>query len=344
MSSSGSDMNPGSSLPVIDQRQRALSDLRLSVTDRCNFRCSYCMPKEAFGPGFRFLPREEILSFEELLRVARLFVRLGVSKLRITGGEPLLRVQLPELIAMLAALGTDLALTTNGSLLKQHAVALKDAGLRRVTVSLDSVDDDVFRKMNDVDFPVGQVLEGIDAAASAGLRVKLNCVVRRGVNDHTIADLAERFRGSGHTLRFIEYMDVGITNGWRLDQVVSEQEILNRLSGTKLVSLEPTYPGEVARRYGYADGSGEIGIITSVTRPFCASCTRARLSARGQVYTCLFAAQGIDLKQPLRDGAGDDELLALLTQTWRARTDAYSETRSANTRRLRKVEMSYIGG
>jgi cyclic pyranopterin phosphate synthase len=330
---------------LLDSRARALSDLRISVTDRCNFRCSYCMPKEIYRPGFRFLPRADILHFEEIARLSRVFVGLGTKKLRITGGEPLLRADLPVLISLLAPLGTDLALTTNGSLLAERAEALASAGLERVTVSLDSLDDAVFRRMNDVDFPVGSVLDGIEAARSAGLLVKINCVVRRGVNDHTIADMARHFRGSGLVLRFIEFMDVGTQNGWRLDQVVSAQEILDNVSReVALVPLEENYAGEVARRHRYADGSGEIGVIASVTEPFCKSCTRARLSAEGKLYTCLFATLGTDLREPLRSGASDEELAQLVTRVWRARSDRYSELRTEGTRSLPKIEMSYIGG
>lgn len=303
------------------------------------------MPKEIFRPGFRFLPRAAILDFEEIARLARLFVALGTKKLRLTGGEPLLRADLPVLVSQLAPLGTDLALTTNGSLLGEHAETLAAAGLQRVTVSLDSLDDTVFRRMNDVDFPVASVLDGIAAARAAGLRVKVNCVVRRGVNDHTIADMARHFRGSGLVLRFIEFMDVGNQNGWRLDQVVSAKEILERVGReVALVPVAENYAGEVARRHRYADGSGEVGVIASVTEPFCKSCTRARLSAEGKLYTCLFASIGTDLREPLRAGASDDELRALVTEVWRARADRYSELRRAGTRSLPKIEMSYIGG
>lgn len=334
-----------SPLPQLDTLERPLSDLRISVTDRCNFRCSYCMPKETFGPGFRFLPREQILSFEEIARAASLFVQLGTRKLRLTGGEPLLRAKLPRLIEMLAPLGTDLALTTNGSLLKDHARALKNAGLQRVTVSLDSLDDEVFRRMNDVDFPVQSVLDGVDAAASVGLEVKINCVVRKGVNHDSVGPLARHFRGSGHVLRFIEFMDVGITNGWKLDQVVTAAEILAAIEReTEVVPASAHYPGEVANRYTYADGSGEIGIIASVTKPFCRSCTRARLSSDGKLYTCLFSGQGYDLRDALRSDANDATLMDRIRSVWSARADRYSELRHDNTRALRKVEMSYIGG
>lgn len=303
------------------------------------------MPKESFGPGFEFLPRQAILSFEEIARVARVFVKLGVQKLRLTGGEPLLRSQLPRLIEMLADLDVDLALTTNGSLLETHARALSHAGLRRVTVSLDALDDSVFRAMNDVDFPVASVLRGIDAAADAGLRVKVNCVVKRGVNEAAIADLARHFRGSGHVLRFIEFMDVGITNGWRMDQVVTANEMLAILQPeVPIKPLAALYPGEVARRYAYQDGSGEVGIIASVTRPFCGQCTRARISAEGRLYTCLFATLGTDLREPLRSGQDDTALEHLIRERWARRDDRYSELRSSRTRSLPKIEMSYIGG
>jgi GTP 3',8-cyclase len=322
-----------------------LSDLRVSVTDRCNFRCSYCMPKDVFGPNFRYLPRADILGFEEIARLAEVFVGLGTKKIRLTGGEPLLRADLPVLVRMLAALGVDLALTTNGSLLANHAGALQAAGLSRVTVSLDSLDDAIFRRMNDVDFPVATVLQGIEAAQGSGLRVKLNCVVRRGVNDHTLAELANHFRGSGVVLRFIEFMDVGISNGWKLDQVVAAEEILEVLGKDGgLVPVEENYRGEVARRYRYADGSGEIGVIASVTRPFCGDCSRARLSAEGKLYTCLFALTGTDLRGPLREGKTDEELRDLVRGIWSNRADRYSELRRHNTRSLPKIEMSYIGG
>jgi cyclic pyranopterin phosphate synthase len=332
---------------VIDTFARPLRDLRISVTDRCNFRCVYCMPKEVFGRGYRFLDRGELLSFEEIARLVRVFVRLGVRKVRLTGGEPLLRRDLDRLVAMLAEIDDlDLTLTTNGSLLARQASALKAAGLRRVTVSLDSLDDAVFRAMNDVDFPVARVLEGIEAAAAAGLTpVKVNMVVKRGVNEDSVLPMARFFRGSGHIVRFIEYMDVGTTNGWRLDEVVPAGEILARIATEfPLEPIEPNYPGEVARRYRYADGAGEIGIIASVTQPFCAGCTRARLSAEGRLYTCLFATRGHDLRGLLRSGAGEEELEQALARIWRARSDRYSETRSAETASLPKVEMSYIGG
>jgi cyclic pyranopterin phosphate synthase len=331
---------------VLDTHSRPLRDLRVSVTDRCNFRCVYCMPKEVFGRDYRFLERRELLSFEEIARVARVSHGLGVRKVRITGGEPLVRRDLERLVAMLAGIGDlDLTLTTNGSLLPQKAGLLADAGLRRVTVSLDSLDDTVFTSMNDVAFPVERVLEGIDAAAAAGLPVKVNMVVKRGVNDTSVVPMARRFHGSGHTLRFIEYMDVGATNGWRLDEVVTAAEIVAAIDAElPLERVEPAYRGEVATRFRYRDGGGEIGVIASVTRPFCGDCTRARLSADGRLYTCLFATRGHDLRALLRNGTDDDGIAAALAGIWRRRDDRYSELRSAETADLPRVEMSYIGG
>jgi GTP 3',8-cyclase len=332
---------------IADRFGRPVRDLRISVTDRCNFRCVYCMPKEVYGRDYAFLPRTALLSFEEIERVARVFAALGVQKLRITGGEPLVRRDLEQLIAKLAAIGDlDLTLTTNGALLAAKAQALADAGLTRITVSLDSLDDETFRRMNDVDFPVSRVLDGIEAAAAAGLApVKVNVVVKRGLNDDGIVAMAEHFRGTGHVLRFIEYMDVGHTNGWRLDDVVSAGEIVERISAAfPLEPVDAAYRGEVARRYRYLDGAGEIGVIASVTQPFCGDCTRARLSADGKLYTCLFAARGHDLRALLRSGAGDDELAERLSAVWAARDDRYSELRSAETTDLERVEMSYIGG
>jgi len=334
---------------VTDRLNQPLRDLRISVTNRCNFRCRYCMPKEVFGPHHAFLPRREILSFEEIARLARAFVACGARKLRLTGGEPLVRRDLPELVRLLAAIdGAEIALTTNGSLLAGQAGALAAAGLGRVTVSLDALDDAVFRAMNDVDFPVARVLAGIEAAAAAGLApVKINAVVHRGVNDRGIVELARHFKGSGHVLRFIEYMDVGATNGWRLTDVVPGAEVVARIAAEMpLEPIEPAYRGEVARRWRYADGDGEIGIITSVSQPFCGDCTRARLSAEGKLYTCLFATAGTDLRGPLRSGASDDELAALLTRVWANRKDRYSEIRTAATPdlvRAGQIEMSYIG-
>ncbi len=323
-----------------------MRDLRVSVTDRCNFRCVYCMPKEVFGRDYRFLERRELLTFEEIERLARAFVEQGVEKIRITGGEPLVRRDLERLIEKLAAIdGLDLTLTTNGSLLPQKAPLLKEAGLRRVTVSLDSLDDGVFGHMNDVDFPVERVLEGIDAAAAAGLPVKVNMVVKRGANEDSIVPMARYFRERGHILRFIEYMDVGHSNGWRLDEVVPAAEIVATIDRELPVEpLEPNYRGEVARRWRYRDGSGEIGVIASVTQPFCGDCTRTRLSADGRLYTCLFATRGHDLRAVVRSQAGDDELRETIGRIWSARTDRYSEIRSANTVALPKVEMSFIGG
>jgi cyclic pyranopterin phosphate synthase len=331
---------------VLDLLGRPLRDLRISVTDRCNFRCVYCMPREVFGPGHAFLPRQELLTFEEIARLARLFAGHGLEKVRITGGEPLLRRNLDRLVAMLAEIpGLDIALTTNGSLLPRHAGALADAGLGRVTVSLDSLDDAVFGAMNDVAFPVARVLEGIESAAAAGLGVKVNAVVKRGLNEDSILPLARHFHGTGHVLRFIEYMDVGATNGWRLDDVVSADEILALVDAElPLEPLEPGYPGEVATRYRYRDGGGELGVIASVTRPFCRGCTRARLSAVGELYTCLFAQKGHDLRALLRGGASDEELSGAIERVWARRGDRYSELRTAETAARPKVEMSYIGG
>ncbi len=333
---------------MLDTRARPLHDLRISVTDRCNFRCTYCMPKTIFGRDFAFLPRSELLSFEEITRLARLFADEGVSKLRLTGGEPLLRKDLDQLVAMLATVEgiDDIALTTNGSALAAHADRLRRAGLRRVSVSLDALDDDTFAAMNDVAFPVSRVLTGIDAAARAGLRpVKVNMVVKRGVNDARIVEMADHFRGSGHILRFIEYMDVGTTNGWRMDDVVPAAEILARIDARwPIEPVDPSYAGEVASRYRYRDGAGEIGVIASVTQPFCGGCTRVRLSADGKLYTCLFAARGHDLRGPLRQGATDAELRTLIRSTWERRADRYSELRRARTERTPRIEMSYIGG
>jgi GTP 3',8-cyclase len=345
-------------LVPLDTLGRAMHDLRVSVTDRCNFRCTYCMPREVYGRDFAFLPRAELLTFEEIVRLARLFAGLGVRKLRLTGGEPLLRRDLPLLVRMLDDVPgiDDITLTTNGSLLARHAAALADAGLRRISVSLDSLDEQTFARMNDVGFPVSTVLDGIDAAHEAGLRpIKVNMVVRRGMNEDSVVPMARHFRERGHILRFIEYMDVGHTNGWRLDDVVPADEILARIDAElPLVALPPTYPGEVADRWAYRDGSGEVGIIASVTQPFCADCTRARLTADGQLYTCLFASSGHDLRQPLRSGASDADLLDEITQVWRARDDRYSELRSLATVRSgpdpgprldpNRVEMSRIGG
>ncbi len=332
---------------VSDQLGRPLRDLRISVTDRCNFRCVYCMPKEVFGKDYQFLEHRELLSFEEITRLARVFAQHGIEKIRLTGGEPLIRRKIENLIEVLAAIpGLDLTLTTNGSLLAKKAQALKAAGLKRITVSLDSLDDAVFMKMNDVDFPVARVLEGIDAAAAAGLApVKINMVVKRGVNDQSITAMARHFRGSGHILRFIEYMDVGHTNGWRMDDVVTAREIIDMISAeAPLTPADPHYRGEVAQRWRYLDGSGEIGVIASVTQAFCRDCTRARLSTEGKLFTCLFATEGHDFKSLLRSGADDAAISQQITRVWRARNDRYSEIRTAATVKLNKVEMSYIGG
>jgi cyclic pyranopterin phosphate synthase len=333
-------------MPPLDTLGRPVRDLRISVTDRCNFRCTYCMPKTVFGHDYRFMDRKELLTFEELERVARTFASLGVEKIRLTGGEPLLRKEIESLVARLAVIGgLDLTLTTNASLLARKAEGLRDAGLDRVNVSLDSLDDATFRAMNDVDFPVARVLEGIDAAAAAGLPVKVNAVVKRGVNDDGVVEMARRFRGTGHSLRFIEYMDVGATNGWRLDDVVPASEIVERIDA--VFPLEPVgaaYRGEVAQRFRYRDGAGEIGVIASVTQPFCGDCTRARISAEGKLYTCLFAVRGTDLRALLRGGATDDDLRDAITAVWAARTDRYSEIRTERTSDLPRIEMSYIGG
>ena len=337
---------------LTDAFGRPLRDLRISVTDRCNFRCRYCMPREVFGPDFAFLPRAEILTFEEIARLAGVFAGLGVRKLRLTGGEPTLRADLPALVARLreAAPAASIAMTTNGSLLTSLARPLAEAGLDRVTVSLDTLDDAVFRAMNDTAVPVAAVLDGIEAAAAAGLRpVKVNAVIKRGVNDHTALALARRFRGTGHVLRFIEYMDVGATNGWELGDVVPAAELASRVAEELPIEpLEPSYRGEVARRWRYLDGGGEIGFITSVTAPFCGDCTRARLSADGSLYTCLFAALGTDLRAPLRGGASDAELASIVRGVWGVRDDRYSALRSTATPGLPeappRIEMSYIGG
>jgi cyclic pyranopterin phosphate synthase len=338
-------------MTVIDALGRPVRDLRISVTDRCNFRCVYCMPKEVFGRGYEFMQRSELLTFEEIERLARIFAGLGVEKIRITGGEPLLRRDLEHLVERLAGIDDlDLTLTTNGSLLPLKAGALARAGLRRVTVSLDSLDDDVFRAMNDVDFPVQRVLDGIDAAAAAGLPVKVNAVVKRGLNEGEVVPLAQRFRHTGHVLRFIEYMDVGATNGWRLDDVVPATEILAAIAAEHpLEPVESTYRGEVARRYRYVDGGGEVGVIASVTQPFCGDCTRARISAEGRLYTCLFGVRGHDLRALVRSSATDAEIRETVGAVWDRRADRYSERRSEHTAELRggtgsKVEMSYIGG
>jgi cyclic pyranopterin phosphate synthase len=351
---------PGS--PLLDRLQRPLRDLRISVTDRCNFRCSYCMPKEVFGKDYPYLPHSALLSFEEITRLAHLFVAQGVRKIRLTGGEPLLRKNIEHLVELLAALRTpdgaplDLTLTTNGSLLARKAASLKAAGLNRVTVSLDGLDDTVFRRMNDVDFPVDDVLRGIDAARAAGLGpIKVNMVVKRGTNEQEIVPMARHFQGSGTVLRFIEYMDVGATNGWRMDEVLPSAEVVARLSAQlPLVALEPSAPGETAERWGYADAQGrhdpalgEIGVISSVTQAFCQDCNRARLSTEGQLYLCLFASRGHDLRSLLRGDATDADIADAIAAIWQQRGDRYSELRSAGALPVegaRRIEMSYIGG
>ncbi len=338
--------------PLADTLARPLRDLRISVTDRCNFRCTYCMPKEVFDKSYRFLPHSDLLSFEEITRLARVFVAHGVEKLRLTGGEPLLRKNVEALIEMLSELRTpdgrpvDLTLTTNASILARKAKALAAAGLKRVTVSLDALDDKTFRSMNDVDFPVADVLAGIDAAAAAGLTpVKVNIVVKRGFNDHEIVAMARHFRGSGHILRFIEFMDVGSSNGWRMDDVIPSAEVVRRISEVfPLEQADPNYTGEVAERWRYADGAGEVGVISSVTQAFCHDCTRARLSTEGKLFLCLFADAGHDFRALLREGASDTEIGAAIAHIWARRGDRYSEQRSQATPRMRKVEMSYIGG
>ena len=343
-----------------DTLGRPLRDLRISVTDRCNFRCSYCMPKEVFDKDYPYLPHSSLLTFEEITRVARQFVAHGVRKIRLTGGEPLLRKNLEVLVAQLAAIripdGTvdgqplDLTLTTNGSLLTRKAPALKAAGLQRVTVSLDGLDDAVFRRMNDVDFPVAEVLAGIEAAQAAGLGpIKVNMVVKRGTNDHEILPMARHFKGTGVTLRFIEYMDVGATNGWRMDEVLPSAEVVRRIhADMPLVAMEPAAPGETAQRWAYRDGGGEVGVISSVTQAFCGDCNRARLSTEGQLYLCLFATQGHDLRALVRGGATDAELASAIGHIWQGRGDRYSQLRGSMAADTgdgrRRVEMSYIGG
>ncbi|MEO5986422.1 MAG: GTP 3',8-cyclase MoaA [Candidatus Limnocylindria bacterium] len=335
-------------LTLLDTIGRPMRDLRVSVTDRCNFRCVYCMPKEVFGRDHAFLPRAEILDFEEITRVVRAAVGLGVRKVRLTGGEPLVRRNLELLVEMLAAIDgiDDLTLTTNASLLASKAQDLADAGLRRVTVSLDALDDPTFQAMNDVGFPVSRVLEGIASAEAAGLGpIKVNTVIRRGLNEHAVLPLVDHFRGTGTTVRFIEYMDVGASNGWAMDDVVPAAELVASIDARwPLDPVEAEYRGEVAQRYRYRDGGGEIGVISSVTQPFCGDCTRARLSADGQLFTCLFATSGHDLRAVLRSGSDDSELLEALRSIWSARDDRYSELRTLDTVDLPKVEMSFIGG
>jgi cyclic pyranopterin phosphate synthase len=333
--------------PLVDTRGRRLHDLRISITDRCNFRCVYCMPKTVFGRDYPFLPRTELLSFEEIARLARIFAAHGVRKIRLTGGEPLLRRDTEQLVELLAAIpDLEVTLTTNGSLLAQRARSLRDAGLSRVTVSLDALDEDIFQRVNDVSFPAAQVLEGIAAAEAAGLSpVKVNMVVKRGLNDTQILPMVEHFRGTGQILRFIEYMDVGSSNGWRMEEVVPSAEVIRHIDEMYPVEpVEPAYPGEVAERWRFRDGAGEIGVISSVTHAFCGGCTRVRLSTEGKLYTCLFAQQGHDLRQRLRDGASDAELSAAIADIWQSRNDRYSEIRAEQTHGQQKIEMSYIGG
>ena len=340
-----------SNTDIRDTFGRPVRDLRVSVTDRCNFRCPYCMPAEIYGERYEFLPRSELLTFEEIERLVRIFVALGVTKVRLTGGEPLVRNGLEDLVGRLAAVDgiRDLTLTTNGYLLADKALALKEAGLERLTVSLDSLDEEVFKAMNGRGYAPERVLEGIRAAEEVGFTpIKINAVVQRGANDHTIVDLARRFKGTGHIVRFIEYMDVGNLNGWKLDQVVSADEILGLIDAEMpLEPVDANYKGEVALRYRYSDGEGEIGIIASVTKPFCGDCTRARLSTDGKLFTCLFAGTGTDLRGPMRDGASDSELLGLLSRVWRGRDDRYSELRTQATHsedQPKKIEMYQIGG
>jgi cyclic pyranopterin phosphate synthase len=329
-----------------DLFDRQLRDLRISVTDRCNFRCTYCMPKEIFGPGYEFLPRDQLLTFEEITSLVHPFVARGVAKVRVTGGEPLLRRGIEDLIGMISGVSgvKDLTLTTNASLLARKARSLVEAGLDRVTVSLDAMDDPTFQEMNDVGFPVSTVLEAIDVAADVGLGpIKVNAVIKRGVNEHSVVDMARHFRGTGHIVRFIEFMDVGNSNGWRLDDVVPADEMLEKIHAEyPIEAIPPNYPGEVANRFRYLDGQGEIGVIASVTKPFCGSCTRARVSAEGTMYTCLFASSGTSLRDVIRAGG---DLGAAIDEVWAKRDDRYSEVRSSNTSRLAvPVEMSYIGG
>lgn len=330
-----------------DQLKRPLRDLRISVTDRCNFRCQYCMPAEIFGPDYPFLKSEQLLTFDEIERLVKIFVSLGVKKIRFTGGEPLLRPRLSELIERIAAISgvEDLALTTNGSLLKKHAEDLAKAGLKRVSVSLDSLDEGRFSEINGHRGSVKAVLEGIEKAHEAGLKVKVNMVVKRGANEEDIVAMAKFFKERKQILRFIEYMDVGNTNGWKLDEVVTKQEILEQLNDVfPLKPIKPNYRGEVAKRYQYLDGDGEIGVISSVTEPFCATCTRARLSAEGKMYTCLFASSGTDLRSLLRNGADDETIQHCVINVWENRKDRYSEERNQYTKNKLKVEMSHIGG
>ncbi len=333
---------------VLDKFSRPLKDLRISVTDRCNFRCVYCMPKEVFGSDYNYLSRSEMLSYEEIVRFVRLLVNLGITKVRITGGDPLLRKDIEYLIKMLALIpGLDLTLTTNGSLLTQDkCLALREAGLQRITVSLDSLNNDTFASLNDVEFSVDEVINGINNAASAGLSpIKINMVVMRSVNLASIVPMAKHFRESGHILRFIEYMDVGDSNGWRLDEVVPSSEIVELIGAQlPLEPIAPNYVGEVANRWKYTDGSGEIGLISSVSQPFCGDCSRLRLSARGELFTCLFASSGYDVRSLLRNNASDEKIVDVVSSLWKNRDDRYSELRSKQSHRVSPVEMSYIGG
>lgn len=334
-------------MSIKDKFGRPLQDLRISVTDRCNFRCAYCMPKEIFGQGYKFLPKADLLTFEEITRLAKILVDLGVRKIRLTGGEPLLRRDIEVLVEMLSQIPEiELAMTTNGSLLARKAQMLREAGLERATVSLDALDDEIFNSMNDVEFPVQRVLEGIQAAEEVGFSpIKINMVVKRGVNEADILPMARYFHGSGHILRFIEFMDVGTTNGWKMDDVLSAREIIEIINAEMPIQpLEPNYRGEVANRWRYKDGGGEVGVIASVTQPFCGDCTRLRLSAKGELFTCLFGVNGHDLRALVRSEAADDEIKAHLTGVWKMRADRYSEIRSSETASLPKVEMSYIGG
>ncbi|GGA40965.1 GTP 3',8-cyclase MoaA [Paenibacillus physcomitrellae] len=333
--------------PVHDSLDRPLRDLRISVTDKCNFRCRYCMPAEIFGPDYPFLPKDKVLSFEEIARLAEMFAGLGVTKLRITGGEPLLRKDLPFLIGMLKPIPgiTDIALTTNGVLLPKFAGKLKEAGVGRVNVSLDSLHDETFRYMNGNRSGVQAVLDGIEAAAEAGLQVKVNMVVQKGVNDHEIVEMAAFFKARKHILRFIEFMDVGNSNGWRLDDVMTKQEIIQRIHGEMPVEpADPLYKGEVASKFRYKDTGEELGVISSVSDAFCSSCTRARISAEGKLYMCLFASKGYDLRDKLRSDLTDEEIQAYIADIWRGRKDRYSAERRSQTKDLPKVEMSHIGG
>jgi len=338
---------------ISDQRGRQLHDLRISVTDRCNFRCTYCMPKEVFDKNYPYLGHGDLLSFEEITRLAKIYIEHGVEKIRLTGGEPLLRKNVEKLIEMLAALRTrsgqplDLTLTTNGSLLRKKAQSLKDAGLSRMTISLDGLDDQIFRQMNDVDFPVADVLDGIEAAREAGFQnLKVNMVVKKGTNDQEMIPMAQYFRGSGVTLRFIEFMDVGASNGWNMSEVLPSAEVIQKIhTAFPLSNIDPNYPGEVAERWQYVDGQGEIGVISSVTQAFCKDCTRARLSTEGKMYLCLFATEGYDLKTLMREGRSDLEISNAIAQVWQQRNDRYSELRgSPELANKAKVEMSYIGG